>query len=67
MKRAAPITVSRFEEKELNRFVENIPYAGKRREERQSPFYLLCRQYLDCYQDDMGLQLPESEKVSFIF
>ncbi len=67
MKRAAPITVSRFEEKELKRFVENIPYAGKRREERQSPFYLLCRQYLDCYQDDMGLQLPESEKVSFIF
>lgn len=65
-KRAAPITVSCFEGKGLDSFVENIPYAGKRKEDRQSPFYLLCPQYLDCYQDDMGLQLPESEDVKLI-
>lgn len=62
MKRAASITVSCFADNGWNRFAENIPYAGKRKEESQSPFYLLCPQYLGCYQDDMGLQLPEGEE-----
>lgn len=62
MKRAAPITVSCFEGKGLDSFVENIPYARKRKEEGKSPFYLLRPQHEGCYQDDMGLQLPESEE-----
>ena len=67
MKRAAPITVSCFDDKHLNSVAERISYAGKIDTDQESPFYMLRPQYLNCYTDDMGLQIPDEPDIFTLF
>ena len=59
MRKAAPITVSCFEDEKLGQIAKQIPFA--KREEGMSPFYYLQE---ECYSPDMGLQIPDSLEIN---
>ena len=67
MRKAAPITVTVFQ-KELEIFAESIPLPRNRDGQiRDSGYYYLRPQYLDRYDERMGLQISEQEKMGSIW
>ena len=66
MRMAAPIIVSCYGGEQLERIAEQIPLGGKKAGEK-SAFYLLRPQCAQYYQDDMGLQMPETVDLENIY
>ena len=66
MRKAAPITVSVFDEQALKIHGEALPFRRGRSEPSASGYYLLLTGHEDCYTENMGLQFRESSPDDFM-
>lgn len=66
MRKAAPITVSVFDEQALKIHGEALPFRRGKLESVSSGYYLLLTGHEDCYTENMGLQFRESSLEDFM-